>query len=353
MLNESRARAAVLFACTSLLLAVRAFAMPIQLNESGSTLLFPIFKLWIPDYAAANPNVMIATAATGSGAGIDAAISGSAQIGASDAYMSDQQAEQNPQIENIPLAIAAQTINYNLPEAATASLKLDGPTLAAIYMGTVREWDDPSIQALNSGVKLPHQTIIAVRRSDASGDTFVFTQFLDFSTPAWEDKIGYGTTVAWPTLPNEKGAVGNQGMLETIASIPYSIGYIGVSFTSDIANAHLGTAMIENQSGKFLLPTPETIGTAASILDPRTPPDERLSLVYAPGDQSYPLINYEYAVVSTNQPNPEVAKALREFLLWANAPVGGNTPKYLEAVHFISLPDFIRALNENQIAKIK
>ena len=111
--------------------------------------------------------------------------------------------------------------------------------------------------------------------------------------------------------------------------------------------------MIKNQRGKFLLPTPDTIAPRPPELDSRTPADERLSLVFAPGDDSYPLINYEYAVVSTRQPDPAVAKALRDFLLWANSPVGGNTPKYLDAVHFIPLPDFIRASSEKQIAKIR
>ena len=358
--NPARSRlfgALVLACCLLTLTALRAMAAPMQLNETGSTLLIPLFKLWLADYAAANPNVSITTHATGSGAGMAAAISGTAEIGASDAYMTDEQAEQNPQVVNIPLAISAQTINYNLPALGATALKLNGSTLAGIYSGTIREWDAEPIKALNPGVTLPHHEIIAISRADSSGETFIFTQFLDFSCPSWGDKIGYtsgyGTTIAWPSVPDEVTAVGNVGMLQKVAATPYSIGYIGVSFAADIAEAHLGTAMIENQSGKFLLPTPDTIGAAASQLDPRTPPDERLSLVFAPGDNSYPLVNYEYAVVSTRQPSPEVAKAIRDFLLWANAPVGGNTPKYLEAVHFIPLPDFIRALNENQIARIK
>jgi phosphate transport system substrate-binding protein len=339
--------------CVLPLLTVRALAEPVHLSIVGSTLLIPLFKLWIPDYVASNPNVTMTTKAVGSGAGIDAAISGSAQIGASDAYMSDEQAEQNPQIVNIPLAIAAQTVNYNLPGTGASTLKLDGPTLAGIYSGAIREWDSAPIKALNASAILPHHLIVPVRRSDASGDTFVFTQFLNFSTPSWEDKIGYGTSVPWPSVPGEMTAVGNEGMLQTLAATRYAIGYIGISFAGEVTKAELGTAMIGNQHGQFLLPTPDTVNAAASELDRRTPPDERLSLVFAPGNNSYPLVNYEYAVVSTHQPDPGVAKSLRDFLLWANSPVGGNTPKYLDAVHFIPLPDFLRALNEKQIAKIK
>ncbi len=332
---------------------VRAQAAGVALSETGSTLLYPLFQLWIPGYAHVAPDVSLTAAATGSGAGIAAAMSGSARIGASDAYMSDEQAQQNREIINVPLAIAAQTVNYNVPGLNGTGLKLDGKTLAGIYAGTITTWDAGPIAALNPGVKLPHQAIVPIRRADASGDTFIFTQFLDFSTQSWEDKIGYGTSVAWPAIANERTATGNDGMVQTAAATPYSVAYIGISFRDAIAKAGLGTALIENQSGKFVLPTAETIGTAASALDPRTPPDERLSLVFAPGDQSYPLVNYEYAVVSTKQADPQSAAALRHFLLWAISSEGGNAPKYVGAVGFIPLPDFIRALSENQINLIK
>ena len=330
-----------------------AWAQGTTLNETGSTLLYPLFQRWIPDYAHMAPGVTVTAAATGSGTGIAAAISGDARIGASDAYMSDEQAEQNTGVVNIPLAISAQTINYNVPGLNDAGLKLDGPTLAGIYTGQITEWDAPPIAALNPGVKLPHQTIVPIRREDASGDTFIFSQFLDFATQSWEDRFGYGTSVTWPSVAGEKTATGNDGMVQTLAATPYAVAYIGISFRDAIAKAKLGSAALKNQNGKFLLPTAETISAGASELDPRTPSDERLSLVFAPGDNSYPLVNYEYAVVSIRQPDPASAAALRQFLLWAVAAEGGNAPKYLDAVGFIPLPDFIRALSENQINRIK
>jgi phosphate transport system substrate-binding protein len=332
--------------------APAAHAEDLTLREAGSTLLYPLFQRWVPDYVAANPGTTIATDATGSGDGIAEAISGRAQIGTSDAYMSDEQAEQNRGIVNIPLAISALTINYNVPGLNDAGLKIDGPTLAGIYNGTIQLWDAPRIAALNPGVKLPHEGIVPIRRSDASGDTFVFTQFLDFSTQSWENSIGYGTSVAWPAVSAERTASGNAGMVQTAGATPYSIAYVGISFRSDIAKAGLGTALVKSQAGQFLLPTDETVSAAASELDPRTPPDERLSLAFAPGENSYPLINYEYAVVSTHQPNTATAAAVRRFLLWSVSLEGGNAPKYLGAVGFIPLPDFIRALSENQIKRI-
>jgi phosphate transport system substrate-binding protein len=329
------------------------FAADMKLSETGSTLLYPLFQLWVADYTRAAPGLTISTAATGSGEGVDAVMKRTASLGASDAYMSDEEAEHNRTVLNIPLAISAQTVNYNIPGLNNAGLKLDGPTLAGIYAGKITEWDAEPIAALNPGVKLPHQTIVPVRRGDASGDTFIFSQFLDFSTQSWADKIGYGTTVAWPTVPGEVSANGNDGMVEAIAKTPNSVGYVGISFRDAVAKAGIGTAMLKNQAGKFVLPNAETVSMGASMLDPRTPPDERLSLVFAPGDQSYPLVNYEYAVVSTRQPDADTAAALRKFLLWSISLQGGNAPKYLDAVGFIPLPDFIRALSENQISAIR
>jgi phosphate transport system substrate-binding protein len=142
-------------------------------------------------------------------------------------------------------------------------------------------------------------------------------------------------------------------MLQTIAHIPYAVGYLGISVKADADKAGLETAMLENQDGKFLLPTAAMISAAAAALTPRTPPDERLTLAFAPGPDSYPLINYEYAVVSAKQPNPQVASAISYFLLWCIEPQGGSAASLLDPVHFIALPTAIRALSEIQIAKIQ
>jgi phosphate transport system substrate-binding protein len=354
----------------SVLAAVPSQAASITLNETGSTLLYPLFNQWIPDYAKVAPDVTLTAAGTGSGVGEEAALAGKVNMGASDAYLSDRIAAQNPEILDIPLAISAQTINYNLPDLNGANIKIDGPTLAAIYSGTVTQWDDPRIKAMNPGVTLPHQTIVPVRRAEGAGDTFIFTQFLDFATERGVSQPGYdvtisgtntgtvtawpnvGTTISWPNVAGEKTATGNDGLVQTLAATPYSIGYVGISYADQVKKAGLGTAMVKNQDGKFLLPTPQTIADGAAQLDPRTPSYERITLIYAPGETSYPLINYEYVVVSKKQPDAATADALRHFLLWAVSLQGGNASKYLDQVGFIPLPDFVRALSEKQIQKI-
>jgi phosphate transport system substrate-binding protein len=328
----------------------KADTAELTLHETGSSLLYPLFERWIPAYAAANPGATILAEASNSGTGIEQVIAGRVEIGASDAYMPDEQAWHNREIMNIPLAIAAQTVNYNIPELKDGALQLDGPTLAGIYMGSIRDWDAPEIAALNPGLRLPHQAIIPIRRADRSDDSFIFTQFLDFSTAAWENTVGYGTDVPWPFVPAERSTTGNAGMLETVAATPYSIAYIGISFHDDITKAGLGTAMLKNQAGRFLLPTAKTVSAATSGF--ATPADERLSLVYAPGEDSYPLINYEYVVVSARQADAATATAIKQFLLWSIALGGGSASTYLDPVGFIPLPDFIRALSEKQIARI-
>lgn len=347
-----RAAAVLCMSALTLLTSTWVYAGDLTLNETGSTLLYPLFTTWVDAYTKSHPGVHITIGATGSEAGIQQVLAGRVHIGASDAYMSDADIRQHPDIINIPLAIAAQTVNYNLPGLNATHLKLDGPLLAAIYSGTVRNWNAPQIAALNPGVPLPNHAIVPIRRQEGSGDTFVFTQFLSYSTPSWESDHGYGTTITWPGVPGSATAVGNAGMVQTLQNTPYSIGYVGVSFTDKLAAAQLGTAALKNGAGEFVTPSKDTITAGAASLGPRTPPDERLSLVFAPASGAYPLVNYEYAVVSTKQPDPVTAAALRRFLLWSIVPSETNEA-YLDTVHFIPLPPHTWELSQAQIQTIK
>ena len=323
-----------------------------RLLETGSSLLYPLMNIWVPAYQKTQPGAQITTQSTGSGTGISQAISGVAQIGASDAYMSDAQMATSKML-NIPLAISAQQINYNIPGLNAVHLNLSGPVLAGIYSGKIQYWDDAAIKAINKqyASKLPHHTIIPIHRSDGSGDTFIFTQYLSFSTPSWKNGPGYGTSVSWPAVSTGVGATGNPGMVQSCQNAPYSVAYVGVSFLNETNAAHLGYAALQNKDGKFVLPTPATIGAAAKALIPKTPKDERVSLVYAPGATSYPIINYEYAIVKPQQENAQTAKALKDFFTWAITQ--GNAPQYLDKVHFLPLPSGVKTLSLAQIAQIK
>ncbi|HUZ13193.1 MAG TPA: phosphate ABC transporter substrate-binding protein PstS [Caulobacteraceae bacterium] len=324
-----------------------------RILETGSSLLYPMFNLWVADYSRAHGNVQITTQSTGSGAGIAQAISGIAQIGASDAYLSDPQMRQSPGVLNIPLAVSAQTIDYNIPGLNNRRLNLSGPVLAGIYTGRIRNWDDAAIRAINPGVALPHHAIVPIHRADGSGDTFIFTQYLAFSTPSWASSLAYGATVNWPPVPQSLGANGNPGMVNAARSTPYSIAYIGVSFRSQARRAGLGEAALQNRSGRFVAATVGAISAALAATAGRTPPDERLSLVFAPGPAAYPIINYEYAMVKAQQPSPVLASDLQAFLGWVISPAGGGSARYLSQAGFVGLPAAVRSLSARQIAQIR
>jgi len=323
----------------------------VSLLETGSTLLYPLFNIWVPDYTAKNTNIHITTQGTGSGTGISQATNGSAQIGASDAYMNDAFLQKTPGMLNIPMAISAQQINYNVPGLNDVHLKLNGPALAKIYSQTTY-WDDPAIATLNPGMKLPHKVIVPVHRSDGSGDTFIFTQYLTFSTPSWKAGPNAGLNISWPAVQGGVGANGNPGMVQALQQNQYSIAYVGISWLDQTNAAKLGEAQLQNYDGNFVLPTPDTIQAAANALYKTTPQDERISLVFASGANSYPIINYEYAIINQKQANADTATAVKNFLTWALSPTGGGSTTYLDKVHFQPLPPSIVTLSQNQINKI-
>ncbi len=321
-----------------------------MIQETGSSLLYPLFNLWVPAYTKAHPEVKINSASTGSGTGIAQSIAGNVQLGGSDAYLPNAMMKKHPGMLNIPVAISSQMINYNVPGFNDAHLKLSGPALVKIYQGKIRYWDAAALRTMNPGVQLPHKRIIPVHRSDGSGDTFLFTQYLSFSTPGWKQHIGYGTAVSWPAVQGEIGATGNPGMVQALKDNRYSLAYIGISYKNHIDQLKLGEAALKNHAGGFVLPTEKTVPAAAAAMVPKTPKDERISLIFAPGRQAYPIINYEYVILHSDQ--GDKAAAVKRFLRWAVSANGGNSPKFLKPVNFMPLPEKAVRLTEKQIARI-
>jgi phosphate transport system substrate-binding protein len=324
----------------------------VRLTETGSSLLYPLFNLWVSAYTQKHSDVRINTIATGSGTGIAQAIQGIVAMGASEAYLSDALMKKYPQMLNIPVAISSQMINYRVPEAQGQHLKLSGPVLAGIYKGKIRYWDNKRIQSLNSGINLPHKPIVPIHRADGSGDTFMFTQFLSKTDADWRQKISYGTTVSWPKVAGAIGATGNSGVISAASHNPYSVAYVGISYKQQTAKKDLGEARIKNKAGNYVLPNPRTVTAAAAHRVSKTPKGERISLVYAPGAQSYPIINYEYVLVKAQQRDAQIAKELKSFLIWAVSKNGGNSRRYLAQVRLIPLPPKVRRLTLEQIHKI-
>ncbi|HET9058719.1 MAG TPA: phosphate ABC transporter substrate-binding protein PstS, partial [Acidimicrobiales bacterium] len=282
------------------------------------------------------------------------AIGGVVDIGASDAYLSPTQVQQTPGIKNIALAISAQMVNYNIPFLkAGTHIKLSGMVLSQIYQGKITNWNDSAILNLNPGVVIPSTPIVVLHRSDGSGDTFLFTSYLSDADPnGWGNSIGYGTSVAFPSLSNALAANGNGGMLTTCQKTPGCIAYIGVSYESQAQAAGLGEAMLQNAAGNFESPTSASIQAEAAALEKKTPPDETLSMIYDSASNGYPIINYEYAIIPPKESDAATAQAVRALLYWAVDPKGGNADQYLAPVNFQPLPASIAALSDAQIAQI-
>ena len=234
------------------------------------------------------------TASTGSGTGISSAATGTVQIGASDAYLSNTEASKYPGLMNIPLAISSQFIAYNVPNVS-GNLKLTGMLLSQIYQGKITNWDDSQIASINPGVSLPNLPIVTVHRSDSSGDTFLFTSFLSDTDPSgWGTKYSYNTSITFPTIPGAEGAEKNSGMLETCEQTKGCIAYIGISYLDKALSAGLGEAELQNKSGTFELPTSASISAEADAFTSATPSNGTISMIYGSAPAGYPIVNYEY-----------------------------------------------------------
>jgi phosphate transport system substrate-binding protein len=323
---------------------------PQRLSETGSSLMAPLFTQgWAPAYHAQFPQVSISTASTSSGTGISSAAAGTTDIGASDAYLSPADVSKRTDLVNIPLAVAALMVIYHVPGLSPSThLKLNGTVLAQIFGGTITTWDDPAIKNLNPGVTLPGTPIVLVHRSDTSGSTFLFTSYLNAQDPAdWSSSL-IGTSVAWPQQPGEQAQDGSGGVISAVKSTPGAISYAGVSYLSVITTDHEGEAALGNSAGHYQLPTANAIQAGLASFT-NTPASETMSLINGPGADVYPIINYEYAIVSISQPSATRAQDLRAFLSWA---ISTGTAQ-LAQVNFQPLPPSGVMLSQAQIAEIK
>jgi phosphate transport system substrate-binding protein len=327
----------------------------VGITEEGSTLLLPLFELWSDSYHQQYSNISVTPGGGGSGKGVSDAANGVINIGASDAYLSSAQVTQYPGLKNIALAISAQMINYNVPflKPAGSHIILSGPVLSQIYQGKITEWNDPAIVALNPNEIIPSLNIVTLHRSDSSGDTFIFSQFLSAADPnGWGNNIGYGTSISFPGIPNAVGENGNGGMVTGCGQIAGCIAYIGISYLAMTQKAGLGEAELVNESGHAELPTAATITAESQELASSTPANEALSMVFDKAPAGYPVVNYEYGIIPPKEPDANAAAAVRAFLYWAIDPAKGSSATFLNQVNFQPLPSEVADLSDKQIASI-
>jgi phosphate transport system substrate-binding protein len=322
-------------------------------TETGSTLMYPLFNLWAGGYNTKFSSTTIQTAGTGSGTGISEAENGAIDIGASDAYLSPSVVSANPALKNIPTAISAQMVAYNVP-GVLSHLKLSGKLVSEIYQGQVTMWNASQIAGANPGVTLPNIPIVALHRSDSSGDTFIFTQYLSKADPSgWGTKIGFNTTVPWPAAPGALGENGNSGMVTGCKATPGCIAYIGISYLTQTLQAGLGYSALGNGHGQYVVPTQASVASEAAGFVQKTPANGTISLIYGNINNGYPIVNYEYAIVSDKQSSSSTAKNIRSVLEWAINSKYGSSSSYLSQVNFQPLPSKVVAQSVKQILSIQ
>jgi phosphate transport system substrate-binding protein len=308
------------------------------ITETGSTLLFPLFGDWQTAYSTSNPSVTITSGATGSGTGIADAANGLVNIGASDESLPSTDLMKYPGLLNIPLTVAAVDVNYNVT-GVTKPLNLNGTVLAEIYTGKITMWNDPAIAKLNPGVSLPAEKIVTLHRADSSGQSFLFTSYLNAQDPSAWPSSDIGTTITWPSVPGSLSETGQGGMLSACGTTKGCIAYIGISELSKATKAGLGTASLADKSGSYEAPTNATIDSALASF-PAAPASGSETLLNS--GSGYPIINYEYAIVQKTQPSASEAAAIKKFLSWVIDT--GDTTTYLSAYGSVPLPAATKAV---------
>ena len=284
----------------------------VDLTGAGATFPFPLYSKWFADYAT-KTGVRINYQSIGSGGGIRQLSEGSVDFGASDSPMKDEEiAKAKGPVMHFPTVLGAVVVTYNVP-GISSGLRLSGPVLADIFAGRITKWSDPKITSLNSGVQLPSSDILVVHRTDGSGTTFVFTDYLSAVSPAWSSGPGKGKEVSWPV---GLGGKGNDGVAGQVKQTPGAIGYVELAYAKQNG---LPYASIQNASGNFIQPSPEGMTAAAAGVAENLPAntDYRLSIVNASGAQAYPISSFTWILVYAQQSDATKGQKLRDFLKWA------------------------------------
>jgi phosphate transport system substrate-binding protein len=283
----------------------------LTLTGAGATFPFPIYARWFSVYGRENPQVRINYQSIGSGGGIRQMVEGTVDFGATDAPLSEEDLARIPGTLSVPMVLGAVVLTYNLP-GLEEDLHLDGEVIAGIFLGEIRRWRDPRIQALNPDVEFPDRDILPVQRSDGSGTTYVFTDFLNAVSPSWRTRVGRGNAVRWPT---GLGARGNEGVTGQVRQSPGAIGYVEQVFARQNG---LPVARVRNRQGEFIEPGIDAVTRAAAGLSERVVDgDFRLSIVDTEALGAYPISSWTYLLIAPHFPDCSRGGTLLELIRWA------------------------------------
>jgi phosphate transport system substrate-binding protein len=297
------------------------------LNGAGSTFVYPIMSKWAAEYHKQHQETLVSYLPLGSGVGIAQTMAGMLDFGGTDAPVSDAElAKAKVSVIHVPVVLGADVPAYNLPEVRT-QLRFTGQVLADIFLGTIKNWNDPAIASANQGVALPNQEITVVHRLDGSGTTYIWADYLSKVSDAWKNKVGKGTSVKWPV---GLGANGNEGVSERIREVKGAIGYVELSYAQ---NKRIPFGSVRNPSGLFIAASVGAIKeAAASAVD--TQSDLRVSISNALGPNAYPVASFSWILVPVRARSPESKKALKEFLGW----ILTDGQKYAADLYYSPLP---------------
>ncbi len=314
----------------------------IDIQGAGATFPYPLYSKWVAEYQRIDPRVRINYQSIGSGGGIRQITERTVDFGASDAPMTDAELAKAPgKLLHVPMTLGAVVVTYNLP--GVTGLKLSPEAVAGVFLGEVKTWNDPRIAKTNPGIRLPPQAITVVHRTDGSGTTAVFTEYLAKVSASWKEKVGAGKSVSFPA---GLGAKGNEGVAGQVKTTPGSIGYVELAYAKQTGLAY---AAVANRAGKFVEPSLAGVTAAAAGVAGSMPADLRVSIVDAPGAAAYPISAFTYILVYEEQADAVKGKAVADFLWWA---VHGGQ-KYGAALDYAPLPPEVVKANEGKLRSLR
>ncbi len=313
------------------------------INGAGATFPYPIYSKWFAEFGKQHPDLHFNYQSVGSGAGIRQVSEKTVDFGATDGPMTDEQLKASKQkLLHFPTVLGADVPTYNIPDVS-AELNFTGEILANIFLGKVTKWNDPAMASANPGVALPDKEIMVIHRSDGSGTTYIWTDFLAKVSPEWSQKVGKGTSVNWPV---GLGGKGNEGVSGLIKQTPYSIGYVELIYA---VQNHLGYGKVRNRAGHFIKATLESVSDAAAGALKTMPEDFRVSITDPPGKSVYPVSSFTWLLIPEEVKDPKKRKAIVEFLKW----MIHDGQAYAKDLSYAPLPKEVVMKEESAILKIK
>jgi phosphate transport system substrate-binding protein len=318
-------------------------AQSLQINGAGATFPYPIYSKWFAEYNKLKPNVRINYQSIGSGGGIRQITAETVFFGATDGPMTEEQIKAAPgRILHLPTVLGADVPIYNLP-GASGELKFTGPLLADIFLGKIKKWNDPALVKLNPSAKLPATDITVVHRSDGSGTTYIWVDYLAKVSPEWKKRVGVATSVNWPT---GVGGKGNEGVSGLVRQVPGSIGYVELIYALQNKIAY---GSVQNAAGEFVRASVQSVTAAAAGAAGKMPADFRVSITNAEGKGAYPISSFTWLLLYENPKDKAQSKAMVDFMRWALA----DGQKFATELGYAPLPPEVIKMELAALAKVR